>query len=124
MLKKTITYTDYNGDTHTEDFHFNLSRAELSLMEMSEAGGLTNHINKIVAEKDNKRIIELFTDIIEKSVGRKSEDGKRFIKNEEIRNEFMQSEAFSELIMEIMQAENAALFVNGITSSISAKKQQ
>lgn len=118
MLKKTITYTDYNEVQHTEDFYFNLSRAELALMEMSENGGLTKHIEKIVAAKSNKDIIELFKDIIGKSVGRKSEDGKRFIKNDEVRDEFLQSEAYSELIIELLADDNMAAFINGITGLI------
>lgn len=116
MLKKTIEYTDYNGTVRKEDFYFNLTKAEVTEMELSKNGGLSEHINRIVASKDSPEIINLFKEIIAKSYGVKSLDGKRFIKSEEILNEFIQSEAYSELFMELaFDAEKAAAFVNGIT---------
>lgn len=115
MLKKTITYTDYDGNERVEDFYFNLSKAEVAEMEMSEYGGLSNLLKKIVQEKDTKRIIEMFKDLILRSYGEKSQDGKRFVKNQELREAFSQTEAYSELFMELAgNAEAAAAFVNGI----------
>jgi len=119
MLKKTITYTDYDGNQRTEDFYFNLSKAEVTEMEMSTEGGLTKMLEKIVQEKDAKRIIETFKDLILKAHGQKSPDGKRFIKTQELRDAFSQTEAYSELFMELaMNAEAAAAFVNGIIPSV------
>lgn len=119
MLKKTITYTDYDGHERVEDFYFNLSKAEVAEMEMSEYGGLSNLLKKIVQEKDTKRIIEMFKDLILRSYGEKSQDGKRFVKNQELRDAFCQTEAYSELFMELAgNAEAAAAFVNGITPVI------
>lgn len=115
MLKKTITYTDYDGNKRTEDFYFNLSKAEVAEMEMSAEGGLTKTLEKIVAEQDGKRIIEMFKDLILKAYGEKSLDGKRFIKSKELSEAFSQTEAYSELFMELaMNAEASAAFVNGI----------
>ena len=115
MLKKTITYVDYDGNERTEDFYFNLTKAEVTEMEMSQKGGLVNTIQKIVAEQNSQRIIEIFKDLILKSYGEKSLDGKRFIKSKELREEFEQTEAYSDLFMELAQnAESAAAFVNGI----------
>lgn len=115
MLKKTITYTDYDGNKRTEDFYFNLSKAEVAEMEMSTEGGLTKTLEKIVAEQDGKRIIEMFKDLILKAYGEKSLDGKRFIKSKELSEAFSQTEAYSELFMELaMNAEASAAFVNGI----------
>lgn len=115
MIKKTITYTDYDGNERTEDKYFNLSKPELIEMQMSEAGGLEKKIEKISQEQDVAKIIELMKDIIQKSYGVKSDDGKRFIKNQEILDEFMQSEAYSELFMELATDANAASeFINGI----------
>ena len=115
MLKKTITYTDYDGNKRTEDFYFNLSKAEVAEMEMSVEGGLTKTLEKIVAEQDGKRIIEMFKDLILKAYGEKSLDGKRFIKSKELSEAFSQTEAYSELFMELaMNAEASAAFVNGI----------
>jgi len=115
MIKKTISYTDYDGNERKEDFYFNLSKPELIEMQTSEAGGLEKKIEKITQEQDVAKIIELMKEIIQKSYGVKSDDGKRFIKNQEILDEFMQSEAYSELFMELATDANAASeFINGI----------
>lgn len=115
MLKKTVTYTDYNGVERTEDFYFNLSKAEVAEMELSVDGGLSQMLENIVKSKDNKQIISIFKDIVLKSYGEKSMDGKRFIKNDEIREAFSQTEAYSELFMELaLNEQEAAEFVNGI----------
>lgn len=119
MLKKTITYTDFDGNERTEDFYFNLTKAEVAEMELSTEGGLQKMLKKIVAEKDNKRIIEMFKEIIMKAYGEKSLDGRRFVKNQELRDSFAQTEAYSNLFMELaFDAEAAAAFVNGILPEI------
>ena len=115
MLKKTITYTDYNGVERTEDFYFNLTKAELLEMELGSAGGFAEMIQKIVAAQDAPAIIKVFKDLILKAYGEKSADGKRFIKSDEIRDAFSQTEAYSQLFMELAtDADAAAAFVNGI----------
>ena len=115
MLKLTRTYTDYNGLSRTEDFYFNLTQAEVTEMELSVDGGLVEMINRIVAAKDGKQIIALFKDIVLRSYGEKSPDGRRFIKTPEIRDAFAQTEAYSDLFMELAtDAKKAADFVNGI----------
>lgn len=115
MLKKTITYNDYNGTQRTEDFYFNFSKAELIEMEMGTTGGLTATLENIVKTKDVPSIIKTMKELVLKSYGVKSLDGKRFIKSEEIAKEFEQTEAYSILFMELaMNAEAAANFVNGI----------
>lgn len=119
MLKKTITYTDYDGNERTEDFYFNLTKAEVAEMEMSYTGGMVKMLEKIVAEQDSKRIIEIFKDLILMSYGEKSPDGKRFVKSQEIRDSFSQTEAYSDLFMELAtDAEAASAFVNGILPTI------
>lgn len=124
MLKKTITYVDYDGNERTEDFYFNLSKAELIEIETSNNGGLSKMIEKLVAEQDMKRIIEIFKDIILKAYGEKSLDGKRFIKSAELRDSFEQTEAYSQLFMELAtNAEAAAAFVNGITPVVKPSNQ-
>jgi hypothetical protein len=115
MLKKTMTYTDYNGVSRTEDFYFNLTQAEITEMELSVDGGLVEMINRITAAKDGKQIIAMFKDIVLRAYGEKSLDGRRFIKTQEIRDAFAQTEAYSDLFMELAtNAEAAADFVNGI----------
>lgn len=123
MLKKTITYVDYDGNERTEDFYFNLSKAECAEMEHSADGGLSRVIEKLVSTKDMKRIIEIFKEIVLRAYGEKSPDGKRFIKTPELREAFTQTEAYSILFMELAQDANAAaVFVNGIVPSVSEKK--
>ena len=115
MLKKTITYTDYNGSERTEDFYFNLSKAEIMEMEMTTSGGLAEMITKIVAAQDAPAIIKIFKELVLKAYGEKSPDGKRFVKSDEIAEAFSQTEAYSILFMELAtDADAASKFVNGI----------
>jgi hypothetical protein len=115
MLKKTITYTDYNGNKLTEDFYFNLSRAEIAEMELSVNGGLSSMIQKVVSAKDTPSLVKVFKDLILRSYGVKSDDGKRFIKSDELRTAFEQTEAYSNLFMELATDDKAASdFINSI----------
>lgn len=115
MLKKTMTYTDYNGTQRTEDFYFNLSKAELAELNASTEGGLEEYIKRIVAEQNFKEIVSMFKKLITLSYGEKSLDGKRFIKSDEITAAFVQTEAYSDLFMELASdAQAASDFVNGI----------
>lgn len=122
MLKKTITYIDYDGNERTEDFYFNLSKAELMEMELSMPGGMAQMLNKIVAAQDSEKIIKIFKEIILKAYGEKSPDGKRFIKSEELSTAFSQTEAFSQLFIELAtNADAAAQFINGIIPADAPK---
>ena len=124
MLKKKITYVDYDGVERTEEFHFNLNKAELTQMEMSKEGGLVKTIEKIVETNDSKQLVDIFTELILKSYGEKSVDGKRFIKNQELTDAFSQTEAYSELFMLLAtDADEAAAFVNGITQSVQSSNK-
>lgn len=123
MLKKKITYTDYNDVERTEDFYFNLTQAEIMEMELGTAGGLAEMIQKIVDAQDAPAIIKVFKDLILKAYGEKSADGKRFIKSKEISDAFSQTEAYSQLFMELAtNTESAAEFVNGIVPNMSNNK--
>ena len=115
MLKKTVTYVDYNGVERTEDFYFNLSKAEVTEMELSVEGGFSKMLEEIVKSNDNARIVELFKQMVLKSYGEKSADGRRFVKSKELSEAFSQTEAYSEIFMELaMDEKAAAAFVNGI----------
>lgn len=122
MLKKTITFEDYNGKQLTEDFYFNLSKAEIAEMELSQDGGLTEYLQKIVSENDGAKLVAMFKELLTKSVGRRSEDGRNFIKNQKIVDDFIQSNAYSELFVELAtNADQASAFVRGIVpASMSA----
>lgn len=115
MLKKTVTYVDYDGNERTETLHFNLTRAELAEMELATPGGLQARMTRIVNEKDTNKLIQLIKDFIVKSYGVKSDDGKKFIKSEELTRDFMQTEAYSSVFMEMVTDEKAlGLFLLGI----------
>ena len=115
MLKKRIKYTDYDGNVREEDLYFNLSKAELTEMELSTLGGMEKRINRIVSAQDTRQIVEVFKDIILRSYGEKLLDGKRFIKNEELSTAFSQTEAYTELFMELATDDKAAAaFLTGI----------
>lgn len=124
MLKKTITYTDYNGITRTEDCYFNLNKAEIAEMELSTPGGFAEMINKITASMDGKMIMKVFKELILKSYGEKSADGKRFVKSEELSEAFSQTEAYNELFMELItDSDAAAKFFNGIVPQVQNRQQ-
>lgn len=115
MLKKTITYTDYNGVRRTEDFWFNLSKTEIMEMEMGTAGGLAEMLQNIVNAQDGPAIIKTFKELVLKAYGEKTPDGKYFRKSPEISEAFSQTEAYSDLFMELAtNADYASEFVKGI----------
>ncbi len=119
MLKKTIKYVDFDGNERTEDFYFNLTKAECAEMELAAEGGLAKMLQKIVAAQDSKRIVEIFKDIVLRAYGEKSADGRRFIKSQELKDGFSQTEAYSELFMELAtNADAAADFVNSVIPQI------
>lgn len=115
MLKKSITFTDYNGNTRTEDYYFNLNKAEIAEMQLSVNGGMDVMLQEVIDAKDNATIMKIFKDLILKSYGRKHADGVQFEKSEELSTKFMQSEAYSTLFMELISdSGKAAEFVTGI----------
>lgn len=122
MLKKTITFTDYEGAERTETFYFNISKAEVTEMQYSTAGGYIAMLQKIVDTQDQPKLIEIFKDLILKAYGEKSPDGKRFIKSEELSTAFSQTEAYVELFMELSTSDQAAAeFVTGVFPKVKNK---
>lgn len=123
MYIKKIKYEDYNGNAREKRFYFNLSKAELLEMELSTNGGYENYINRIIESKDQAELVRIFKDLILKSYGVRSDDGERFIKSKELTDEFVQTDAYSELFMELAtNAESATAFVNGIIPPVLATK--
>lgn len=118
MVKKTILYTDFNGNDRKEDFYFNLTDAEVAEIEMSTTGGLSEMITRIVNAQDTPAIIKVFKDLILKAYGEKSDDGKKFIKVKNgipLSEDFAQTEAFSVLFMELAtDANKASEFFNSL----------
>ena len=125
MFKKEIEYEDFNGQKRKEMFYFNLSKAELMEMELSTQAGMEEMIKMLIATKDNAKIVQTFKDLILKSYGIKSEDGTRFIKRQELREAFEQSNAYSELFMEILSDTNAQVaFINGVINGVNAPEMK
>lgn len=123
MKKETIVYTDYNGVERKEDFFFNFTKAELLEMELGTTGGLSEMIQKIIDTHDTPAIIKIFKEIVLKAYGQKSPDGKRFIKTPELTTEFMQTEAYSTLFMDLAtNTDKAADFINKIVPQDMAQK--
>lgn len=123
MLKKTFTYIDYNDEKVTEECYFNFTKAELADMTVSTGEGLGTKIKRIIDAKDKKEIVSILQEIILKSYGEKSDDGKRFMKSDEIRANFKCSEPYSMLYMELCtNAEAAAAFIKGVLPKDIAEK--
>lgn len=119
MITKTIKYTDYNGNEREEKFLFHLTKAELMEMEMGTTGGLAETIQKIIETQDSPAIIKIFKDLVLKAYGEKSADGKRFMKINDagvpLSIGFSQTEAYSQLFMELAtDADAASKFIKGI----------
>ena len=125
MFKKEIEYQDFNGQQRKEMFYFNLSKAELMEMELSTQAGMEEMIKMLIATKDNAKIVQTFKDLILKSYGIKSEDGTRFIKTPELREAFEQSNAYSELFMEILSNTDAQVaFINGVVNGVNVPEMK
>lgn len=120
MYKKTITYVDFNGVEREEDFYFHLTEAEQLKLEFSENGGLSNILDSIIESDDIGRIMELFERLIRLSYGRRTDDGKNFIKKIDYADEFIASEAWSNLFMEFLnEPDTASEFVNSIVTKVA-----
>ena len=118
MFKKTITYSDFDGQSRTEDHYFNLSKAELIEMEMTTQGGYGRKMEAAIKAGEKSEIFKLIKELIVKSYGIKSPNGKTFIKSAEITNEFLQSEAYSVFLMDIISdAGKLSEFFNKIMPS-------
>ena len=120
MLKKTVTYEDYNGDNQTEDFYFNLTKVECMELEFGFGSGetLSGSIKTLINANDMATVISTIKKILLTAYGVKSPDGKRFVKNDEIREAFEQSPAFEQIYWELVtDAEKAADFISGIVPS-------
>lgn len=119
MLKKTITYTDFDGIERTEDFFFHLSEAEVIEMEHSVDGGLTTILSNIVKSPNPREIVKYFKEIILKAYGEKSSDGRRFVKSPELSKQFTETPAYSVLFMELSKDDkSAASFINAIVPQV------
>lgn len=124
MLKKTVKYTNFNGEERTRDLYFNLTEAEAAELEASDDNSLSEKIKIIVNADDRKEIVDIFKGIILKAYGERSADGETFMKSPEISHKFECSAAFNELFMEICtDADAAAAFVNGILPKPKEKKE-
>ena len=118
MYKITKKYEDFNGVEKTEDFYFNLTKAEILKMELSEEGGLDKRLNRLINTQDMKEAIKVFEALILMAYGKKTDDGK-FVKSDTIRNDFMSSAAYSEIYMSLAtDPEEAKKFVEGVVPKI------
>lgn len=115
MIKWPITFETYDGEKVTENFYFNLSKAELAQMQFNADGSFSNYIERIMNERDYKSLGEEFRKLILMSYGKKSDDGRVFRKSEELRNDFENSPAYSELYIQLLgDSEAVAKFITGI----------
>lgn len=118
MLKKTIEYEDFNGNLVKEDKYFNLTDAELMELELSYKGGLSKYLQELLENEDTLGIMNFIKKLVFISYGKRSEDGKRFIKDEKFTQEFFQTDAYSKLLMDLLTDQYAgAKFINGLVSN-------
>lgn len=123
MIKKTITYVDFNDIERTETFYFNYSKAELLEMEMTTEGGFVERVQRIIDAKDSGSLVKLWKKFVIDAYGVKSDDGRRFMKNDEIRAAFVECPAYSTIFMELATDDVAgAEFVKGVVPADMAKQ--
>ncbi len=122
MIKWPITYTDYNGETQTEDFYFNLNKAEVMELNLNANGAYAEYLQRIVDQRDGAKIAQEYRKLILNSYGEKSPDGKRFINSPELTEAFSQTEAYSELYIQLATEEGAAAkFIEGVLPKVEAQ---
>lgn len=115
MLKQTVTYTDFEGNEVSEDFYFHLNKAEIAELEVSEPGGLTARLTEVTESENAKDAFHFFKLITEKAIGMKSDDGKRFVKTDEARSAFFDTDAYSEFFMNVLTDVDASVnFMNNV----------
>lgn len=123
MFKITKTYTDFNGNERKEDFYFHLTEAEVLKMQLGTTGGLAETIQRLIDLQDGPAILSIFEDLVMKAYGVKSADGREFIKNQAIRDSFAQTQAYSDIYVELAtDADKASKFINGILPANLANK--
>ena len=122
MIKKVVSYVDYDGHDRVENFYFNLTQTELTDLSVKHSGGLNDYIQSIIDAKDVKELYSLFKEIIDMSYGKKSEDGRRFMKSQEILDDFKQTLAYDKLVVSLANdEEEAAAFIQGVIPSTEKK---
>ena len=125
MYMKTITYTDFNGTERTEDFYFHMTQAEILKMEYSQEGGMTNVIQKIIETEETTKLLPLFETVVRMSYGKRSVDGRHFEKKPEYTDQFLASEAYSNMFIEfMMNADEAAKFINNVCKKIDVDENR
>jgi len=122
MYKKNITYTDFNGDERTDAFYFNLSDAEILELQVGYGGDMSRIMSNMLEKRDAKGLLGIITDLIRTSYGEKSSDGKRFMKNQEVKDSFVTTDAYSKLVLELLNDEKE--FEKFMTNVIPAAKRE
>lgn len=115
MLKKVVTYTDFNGDERSETLYFNLTEVEVARLEVRYPGGLEKHINNLNAQERPDEVLDLFETVLKMAYGTKSDDGRHFHKSEEETKKFGDSAAYTKIFVELLTDDaKAADFFNAM----------
>ena len=118
MLRKEVKYKDFDGNDRKDVLWFHLNEVEITEMDLETSGGLVKYMESIIDTNDVNQLIAIFKDLLIRSYGERSMDGKHFYKDDKIRNEFVSSAAYPVLYMEMVSdADKAVEFINGIVPS-------
>lgn len=125
MFKETVKYTDFDGNQREEDLYFHLSPAEMTQLQYSVKGGLKAKLEEAMKLQDGSAMMEFFVQIVKKAYGRKSPDGRKFEKSEEIYADFEQTNAYVELFMKLVTDEAFAnRFISAVLPDMSKYANQ
>lgn len=124
MVTKSITYVDFDDNERVDVFHFNLTNAEIAEIQLDFPEGIVERLDFVMKSRNSSEIGKFFRYFLEKSVGRKSPDGKKIVKNDGIRSDFFDSNAYSVFLTELVESpEMAKTFFTGILPSSDSNKK-
>lgn len=130
MIKKTLTYHDFDGEEHTKDFYFSMNQTEFGLMNNKIPGGLENYLKRVQEDKDSAKLLDLLTMFITESYGERSDDGALFFKKDpkgrKLGEAFLMTEACDNLLTELLENENriAAFLTGMLPTNIRGKVEE
>lgn len=116
MYKKELTFKDYDGKQRTETLLFHLNEVELVDIEVDKGPkGMLGYLENIQKTENTAEAVRFIKDLLRKSYGIKSDDGRQFIKSDAIWDDFSQTAAYPAMFALLVQSEvELEAFITGL----------